>query len=292
MTSGQHILTSQLDLGIEGRYDHHDQLGDRGNAARPAFLSQIRWGDIALGLSFPVFLLIAWQASAVFGWLPEQILPAPEIVWQTIHDYAADGSLWGDSLISITRVLRGFALGAGIGILIGAAMGLSKRLHDYIDPLFLAISQVPIVGWIPLLIVLVGIDEGLKTIVIALAAFIPVALGAYQGIRDVPSAYREVGRAFTFGRWSTLSTIILPASVPAIFTGLREGASNSWQTLVAVELLASTEGLGYLMAYGRQLFQLELVITSMLLIGIIGVSADWVLGRVERHLQRWQLRAS
>ena len=280
MTSGQHILTSRLDLPMAA-----------GAAARFCFLARINWSDIALGLSFPLFLLLAWQASSSFGWLPEQILPAPAIVWQTIHDLAADGSLLSDSLVSIGRVLRGFALGAGIGLLLGAAMGLSPRLHDYLDPLFLSISQVPIVGWIPLLIVLVGIDEGLKTIVIALAAFIPVTLGAYQSMRDVPSTYREVGRVFTFSRWSMLRTIIFPAAVPSIFTGLREGASNSWQTLVAVELLASTEGLGYLMAYGRQLFQLELVITGMIVIGLIGVSADWVLGRIEQHLQRWKLGA-
>jgi sulfonate transport system permease protein len=289
MTGGQHILTSTLDLTLGNRDGGRH---DGGNAARPSLLSQIRWGDVALGLSFPLALLAAWQASSAFGWLPEQILPAPSVVLQTIRDYAADGSLATDSWVSVLRVLRGFAVGAVIGLLLGGAMGLSKALHEYIDPIFLAVSQVPIVGWIPLLIVLVGIDEGLKTIIIALSAFIPVTLGAYQGIRDVPSAYREVGRAFTFGRWSTLSTIILPASVPAIFTGLREGASNAWQTLVAVELLASTEGLGYLMAYGRQLFQLELVITSMIVIGLIGVTADWGLGRIERHLQRWQLRAS
>jgi sulfonate transport system permease protein len=280
MTSGQHILTSRLDLSLAA-----------GPAARSSFLSHINRGEIALGLSFPLFLLLVWQASSTFGWLPEQILPAPAIVWQTIHDLAADGSLLADSLISISRVLRGFALGAGIGLLLGAAMGLSPRLHDYLDPLFLSVSQVPIVGWIPLLIVLVGIDEGLKNIVIALAAFIPVTLGAYQGIRDVPGNYREVGRVFTFSRWSMFRTIIFPAAVPSIFTGLREGASNSWQTLVAVELLASTEGLGYLMAYGRQLFQLELVITGMIVIGIIGVTADWVLGRIEQHLQRWKLGA-
>jgi sulfonate transport system permease protein len=280
MTGGQQILTSRLDMSVPG-----------GSAAR-TFLARIAWGDLALGLSFPLALLIAWEASATFGWLPEQILPAPEIVWQTIRDYAADGGLVSDSLISILRVLRGFALGAVIGLLIGAGMGLSPKLHDLINPLFLAVSQVPIVGWIPLLIILIGIDEGLKTSIIALSAFIPVTLGAYQGIRDVPLAYREVGRAFTFGRYATLTTIVLPGAVPAIFTGLREGASNSWQTLVAVELLASTEGLGYLMAYGRQLFQLELVIASMLVIGFIGVSADWVLGRIARHLQRWQLRAA
>lgn len=243
-----------------------------------------------VGFLLPIFLLLLWAASANFGWLPEQILPAPEIVWQTIRDAAIDGTLWSDSFISLTRVLRGFALGAGIGLTIGGAMALSGRLKALIDPLFLAVSQVPIVGWIPLLILFLGIDEELKTAIIALAAFVPVTLGTYQGIRDVPGRYLEVGAVFLLSPIETLRHIVLPAAMPAIFTGLREAAANAWQTLIAVELLASTEGLGYLMAYGRQLFQLELVLTAMVAIGLIGLVTDWLLGRAAAYFQRWEIR--
>lgn len=247
--------------------------------------------DILLGLALPLALLIAWQLSSIYGWLPEQILPAPQVVLQTLSDYAADGGLWSDTSISLLRVLRGFTSGAAIGLTLGGIMATSPRLRAYLDPLFLAVSQVPILGWVPLLILLIGIDEGLKTSLVALAVFIPVTLGTYQGIRDVPHGYREVGQVLTFDRRQMLGTIILPAAVPAIFTGLREGLSNGWQTLVAVELLASTEGLGYQMAYGRQLFQLELVIAAMLIIGAIGFLFDFGLGRIERYLQRWQVMA-
>jgi sulfonate transport system permease protein len=273
----------------------------RSTAASHSLIRRRQWSDLAtslrshldilLGLSFPLALLIAWQLSSQFNWLPEQILPAPQIVLQTIIDYASDGSLWSDTSISLLRVLRGFASGAAIGLALGGAMATSPRLRAYLDPLFLAVSQVPILGWVPLLILLIGIDEGLKTSLVALSVFIPVTLGTYQGIRDVPHGYREVGQVLTLDRRQMLGTIILPAAVPAIFTGLREGLSNGWQTLVAVELLASTEGLGYQMAYGRQLFQLELVITAMLIIGAIGFLFDLLLGRIERYLQRWQVVA-
>jgi sulfonate transport system permease protein len=245
--------------------------------------------SIALGLSLPLALLIAWQLSSVYGWLPDQILPAPSVVAQTLQDGINDGSLWSDTSVSLMRVLRGFAVGGAVGLALGGAMASSRRLYDYLNPIFLAVSQVPILGWVPLMILLVGIDEGLKTILVALSVFIPVTLGTYQGIRDVPPSYREVGQVFTFNRRQTLTTIILPAAVPAMFTGLREGLSNGWQTLVAVELLASTEGLGYQMAYGRQLFQLEVVIAAMLVIGLIGFCSDALLGRIETHLQRWKV---
>ena len=267
-------------------------LGDGAGSAQSFLLSHLSALNPRplLGLLLPLFLLFIWALSAQSGWLPEQILPSPDIVWATLRDYARDGGLWSDSLVSLARVLRGFALGAGIGLLLGAGMALVPRLKALLDPLFLAVSQVPIVGWIPLLILLIGIDEGLKTAIIALATFIPVTLGTYQGIRDVPTRYREVGSVFLLKPAETLRHIVLPAAAPAIFTGLREAAANAWQTLIAVELLASTEGLGYLMAYGRQLFQLELVLTAVVAIGAIGFATDWLLGRVARHLQRWELR--
>lgn len=270
-------------------YDEVPQAGSRPKGDRD--WHETVGGRFAIGLILPFALLILWQAGSRYGWVPEQILPDPNIVLQTIAGGIQDGSLLNDTLISLTRVLRGGALGGAIGLLLGAGLALSARLRAYIDPLFLAVSQVPILGWVPVFILLVGIDEGLKTIVIALASFIPVTLGTYQGIRDVPGAYREVGRVFTFDRRDSLRLIILPAALPAIFTGLREGIANGWQTLVAVELLASTEGLGYQMAYGRQLFQLELVITAMIAIGVIGFVFDWLLGRIAERLQRWKVAA-
>jgi sulfonate transport system permease protein len=128
----------------------------------------------------------------------------------------------------------------------------------------------------------------LKIIIIGWAACLPVVLGTAQGIRDVPPGYLELGRALSFSRWSQLRTIVLPSAVPSMFTGLREGLANSWQTLVVVELLASFEGLGYLMAYGRQLFQLELVLVAMIVVGAIGMSLHLLLAGVEAHLQRWR----
>ncbi|HVI91371.1 MAG TPA: ABC transporter permease [Dongiaceae bacterium] len=282
------------DSGARGHEAEGDQAAigslDRINAAISDWVGR-NVGRVLLGLSFPLILFITWQASSLYGWLPDQILPAPSLVWQTLQERIADGSLWDDASISLLRVLRGFTLGATAGLALGGLMAASRKLHDYLNPLFLAVSQVPTLGWVPLLILLVGIDEGLKNILVALSVFIPVTLGTYQGIRDVPHGYREVGQVLTFGRAQMLRIIILPAAVPAIFTGLREGLSNGWQTLVAVELLASTEGLGYQMSYGRQLFQLELVIATMLVIGLIGFVFDFLLGRIENHLQRWKVAA-
>ena len=244
--------------------------------------------NLGLGLLVPMALLVAWQATAIYGWLPEQILPAPEVVLETAREGWNNGSLLSATSISLRRVAEGFAAGAVAGLLIGAAVGLSPAFRRLVQPLFLALSQVPVLGWVPILILLVGLDETLKIIIIGWAACLPVVLGTAQGIRDVPPGYLELGRALSFSRWSQLRTIVLPSAVPSVFTGLREGLANSWQTLVVVELLASYEGLGYLMAYGRQLFQLELVLVAMIVVGAVGLVLHLLLAGIEAHLQRWR----
>lgn len=238
---------------------------------------------------FPAALLLIWLAASTLHLIPAQILPDPRLVLATFREFIGTGELAYHSAVSLSRVIQGFALGTAIGLPLGVAMGLSDRVRGLVEPLFLAVAQVPPLGWIPLVMLLVGIDEALKVIIIAKAAAIPVAINTTKGIRGVPRTYREVGEVLTFGRWATLWRIVLPASVPTVFTGIRHGLTNAWLALVAVELLASSEGLGYLMVWGRQLFQLDLVIMAMIVVGLIGFALDWGLGLIERRLQRWEV---
>lgn len=244
---------------------------------------------LSAGLIVPLAALALWQASASTGWLPPQVLPAPQEVLSLLLAMAASGELWEHTAISLLRVAGGFALGAAAGLALGIAMGVSRRVEACVGPLFTAVAQIPPLGWVPLLMMLVGIDNTLKVLVIAKAAFIPLVVNTVKGIRSVPVAHLEVGRVFGFGPWTLLTRVILRAAVPPIFTGVRNGMTNAWLALVAVELLASSEGLGYLMLWGRQLFQLDLVLVAILVVGTIGFVLDRVLEVVEARLQRWRL---
>jgi sulfonate transport system permease protein len=248
-------------------------------------------GRLAAALLLPASLLSLWSVASEQGWLPDQILPPPGVVWQTLLETAASGDLWTNTLISLQRVLEGFALGALAGLGFGLILGLSRTMRELFDPIFLFASQVPAIGWIPLLILVMGIDEEMKVTVIAWASFVPVVLNAAQGIRDVPPALRELGRVLTFDPWYQLTRVVLPSAVPAIFTGLREGMANAWQTLVAAELFASAEGLGYLITQARQLFQLELVLAMVVVLGVLGLILNGGFAAIERRLLRWQAHA-
>jgi len=158
-----------------------------------------------------------------------------------------------------------------------------------VRPLFTAIAQVPALAWIPLAMLLLGIGETLKIVVIAKAAFVPVVMNTSAGIRNVSPQLLEVAETLQFSTWQKLRLVVLPASIPSVFTGLRYGLTHSWIALVSVELVASSEGLGYLLVWGRQMFWLDTVLVSMLVIGLVGFLSDKVLAVVEQHLQQWKV---
>lgn len=243
----------------------------------------------AIAMILPLTLLLLWSFGSARGWLPKQVLPPPADVWRNFVDMTGNGDLARNASISAMRVSAGFTIGAGLGLLLGIAMGLSEAVDDYVRPLFTALAQVPIIGWIPLLMLFLGIGETLKIVIIAKAAFIPMVLSTAAGIRNIPASYGEVARVLRFSRLQLLRRLILPAAVPPVFTGIRYSLTKAWTALVAVELLASAEGLGYLLVWGRQMFWLDTMIVAMILIGLVGYVMDAALAAVEARLQAWRI---
>ena len=253
-------------------------------------MARIGLRRILIALVVPASLFIAWYLASAQGWLPEQVLPPPAYVFATAIEMIASGEIFYHAGVSLQRVVTGFLFGTAAGLALGMAIGLSRRLDDYVRPLFLAFAQIPTLGWIPLLMLIFGIGETLKIIVIAKGALVPTTLNTAAGIRAVPANFVEVGHALRFSRWQTLRLIVLPGAIPSIFTGIRYGLTHSWTALVGVELLASSEGLGYLLVWGRQMFWLDVVIVAMIAIGIVGFIMDQGFGASERYVQRWKQR--
>ncbi|SOD28348.1 sulfonate transport system permease protein [Variovorax sp. YR752] len=256
------------------------------------FAAWRRWlpGTTRLLLAWPVPLavLLLWHIAARNEWIAPQVLPSPEAVAATFADALRSGELLDNLRISLWRVFAGFGVGLVGGLLIGTAMGLSPTFKDYVYPLFKAFAQVPVLGWLPLLMLLVGIDEALKIILIAKASLVPIALNTYKGIQNVPTRYIEVARVFRFSRWQLLSRVVFPAAAAPIWNGVRYGFTHAWLALVVVELLASSEGLGYMIVFGRQLFQLDVVLAAVVMVGLVGFVLDKMLALIETRLLRWR----
>jgi sulfonate transport system permease protein len=235
---------------------------------------------------FPLALFALWYQGAEHGWIPAQVLPSPAFVGDTLADLARSGDLWLHVQASMLRVGVGFAVGALLGLALGTAMGLWRGLEACVLPSFNALVQIPVLAWLPFVLMLVGIGEPLKFILIAKAALVPVTLNTLQGFRQTPDTLLEVARAYGFTRRQTVFDVVLPSAVPTLFTGLRLGFTKAWLSLVVVELVASSEGLGYLIVYGRQLFQLDLVMAAVIVVGAIGYAIDRGLDLLESRVLR------
>jgi sulfonate transport system permease protein len=243
------------------------------------------WRALA-GVALPLLLGVLWWQAAARQWMSPQILPAPALVWRTALELAAD-NLFGQLATSLARLACGFVAGALGGVLLGAWMGASRRADAVLAPLFYALAQIPTLAWLPLLMVVLGIGEALKIALIFKAVLVPVAIHTQLGVRGVPPRLREIAAVARLSRGATLRALIVPAALPPVLTGLRIALAQGWLTLIAVELLASSEGIGYLMVWGRQMFQLDIVFVCIGVIGLTGFVMDHALGRLEQRLIRW-----
>jgi sulfonate transport system permease protein len=242
----------------------------------------------ALPWFLPLALLALWQVTTSAGWLAPQILPTPATVAATFVDLITGGDILDSLAISLRRITLGFAIGTVVGLPIGIVLGRSARLEQYLGPSLRAIAQVPSLGWLPFLMLIFGLGETLNYVIIAKACFIPIALNTSAGIRNLSPQHLEMARAFRLRRKTMLLRVTVPGALPSIFSGVRLALSHAWIAMVVVEMLADTAGVGYLMTWGRTLFQIDVVIVGMILIGVIGFLMDRGLRHIERRLQRWR----
>ncbi|KUY56725.1 ABC transporter permease [Burkholderia sp. RF2-non_BP3] len=251
---------------------------------RAAAVKRVAWRLAPWAL--PALLFALWTVGSARGWIAPQILPPPEQVADSLAELAASGDLARHTLVSLQRVLVGFAAGTLLGFATGAALGLSRTLEAYVLPGFNALVQIPVLGWLPFLLLLVGVGEPLKYLLIAHAALVPVTMSTLQGFRQTPPALDEVARVFGYTRRQRIAHVVLPAAIPTLATGVRLAFTKSWLALVVVELVASSEGLGYLIVYGRQLFQLDLVMAAVIVVGAVGLAINRLLDALEARLRR------
>lgn len=239
------------------------------------------------GLALPVALLLAWELSVRAGWVAARLLPPPSEIAQTLIELGPQGLL-GHIATSTARVLAGYGLGAALGIAAGALVGLSQRSAAWLNPSFQALRAIPSLAWVPLLLLWLGIDEAPKLALIAIGAFFPVYMGVSSGFRDVDRKLIEVARLYRLSATALVARVLLPAALPAVLTGLRNGLSLAWMFMVAAELIAATRGLGYLLTDGRETGRADLVLAAILLLALLGKLSDSAVQWAESRLLAWR----
>ncbi|MGE8624828.1 ABC transporter permease [Acinetobacter schindleri] len=239
------------------------------------------------GITIPVILILLCEILVRNGVIEPYLLPAPSSLWQSLTELAED-DLWQHLWASSWRVFLGFGIGSGLGLVFAILVGLNRHAEDFLEPTFSAIKSIPSLAWIPLLLLWLGIDEGSKITLIAIGAFFPTYTNTVAAIQGVDRKLIEVARVYRLKYWQQIHQIVLPAASPGILTGLRNSLSLSWMFMIAAELIAATQGIGYLLSDGRETSRPDIVIIAIILLAVLGKITDSIMKLFEHRLLRWR----
>jgi ABC-type nitrate/sulfonate/bicarbonate transport system permease component len=250
-----------------------------------------KYFTLLTGISLTGWLAL-WCLGSYTGFINPEFLTPPWELWSQFVLMAKEGyagtPLFEHFYISLFRTLAGFALAILIGVPMGLLMGMSPIIHFIFNPLISLLRPIPTIAYIPLVILWFGIGEGSKIVIIFLSAFLFIVLSTYQGVLQIPEGYKRVALNLGANSWDMFFRVILPCSAPSIMTGIKISLAISWAVVVAAELIAAQEGLGYLISDGSVFFRLPVVYVGVILIGIVGFTLESVVTKIETSVVHWR----
>jgi len=223
-------------------------------------------------------------------WKP-YIFPSPIAVFTTLWDLIADGSLGIAVLASAKRIIIGYGLSIIIGILVGLTIVRFKYLDENLSPLILGLQTLPSICWLPFSILWYGLNESAIIFVITVGSTFAVSIAIESGMKNINPLFIRAAKTMGAKGFNLYRNVIIPASLPSIVSGLKQGWSFAWRALMAGEMISATKGLGQVLMVGRDLADISQVMAVMLVIVVLGVGVDkLIFGRIEMNIrERWGL---
>lgn len=255
-----------------------------------------RLRDLLTYLAFPALLLVVWHVSVATGLVRERLLPTPGEVGLTLVDlvFANSGAAgrytgdwWDHASASAVRVYAGFALAVALAVPIGLGIGLSRRFERLVDPTIQVLRNIPITGFLPISLVLFGFGGEAAVYLIALAAFFPTVVNTSYGVRQIPPSFVRSARMMGASALQRAVRVIVPAALPAIFTGLRLSMGIAWVLVVVAEFVGVRSGLGYLLFDAYQFQSTNVMLAAMVSIGLLGFLSDRLILAVRARVLAW-----
>ncbi len=262
--------------------------------SRPARRGALRLGaDAAWVLGAVAITLLLWQLlTAGLGVISPARFPAPREVWDALRQITVEGygnARWHAHVLrSVLLVTMGFAIAASTGVLLGLAMGASRRVEALVNPVFLVLRPIPPLAWIPLAIVWLGLGDAAKLMVIFVSAFVPAVINSYSGVRQIDKPVFEAAAMLDARGLRYWREVLVPGALPSIFTGLRLSLQASWTTLVAAELVGAVAGLGSILNQAAQDIFPAMILVGMASVALCGWLMTLALGWVERRVMPWR----
>lgn len=239
----------------------------------------------------PLLLLLLWEALVRGGLLDARFFPAPSSVLRVMVELALSGELWVHIKASLLRVGAGFVLGAVPGAAIGIAMGLNRWVRAVLNPVVAAIYPIPKSAILPLMMLIFGLGEMSKVMLVAISVFFVVLINAMAGVMQIDPIYLDVGRNLRVSRLQFFRTIALPGALPVIMAGVKLGMGTSLIVIVMAEMVASQSGIGYLLWRSWQTLVVEEMYVGLIVISALGLASTWLLEAVERLVIPWKRSA-
>jgi NitT/TauT family transport system permease protein len=258
--------------------------------------ASLRQGLLAVIL--PVVVIVIWQMAGTNGSLFGGVLPTPDRAWQAWKVWAFgspglslnpySGTWFANLIFSAERVGKGFLAAIIVAVPVGLAIGWNRIASGMLDPTVQLLRPIPITAWLPFSIAVFGIRDLGAVFLIALGAFYPIVVNTAQGARDVERNLIRAALMMGAGRWTVLRRVVLPASLPSIFTGLRIGLGIAWTAVIVAEMVAVKSGLGYVLWDAYYVGRMDVVIADMVSIGLLGLVSDRVILLIERWALTWR----
>ena len=268
--------------------DHFTRVPS-GTVRSPAIIGQAGralqsgWSRYGLLIAF----LALWQVSSMAGWVNPSIFPPLHVIASALFNAIASGALVDDIAISLQRSGLAFAAAVVVGIPLGLIMGQIRAVERSLDPILQLFRQTSALALYPVFILLLGLGETSKVFVIFWATLFPILLSTIGGVKEVDAKLIEMARTYGASRLTVFRRVVLPASAPAIFVGLRLSATTALLLLIAAEMIGANKGIGFQVMNAQYNFQIPLMFAAIFLLALLGLAANAILILLQSRLCRW-----
>ncbi len=255
-----------------------------------------RASALLLGIAGFAFILLIWALGVQYTDLGK-LMPGPMTVFQRFlhvcfHPIGKNFTLLQHLLVSLRRVLTGYGLSIIAGVLLGVAMGRFQVIEAIARPLFELVRPIPGVAWIPMAIVWFGVGETAKVFIIFMGGFVNIVVNTFAGARRVDENLLGVAQMLGANSRQAFFRVVMPSCVPYIFSGLQVGLSTCWMAVLAAEMVAAKEGIGWVITAGQETADMAQILVGVIAIAIMGLALAAFMRTLERILCRWRIRGS
>lgn len=227
---------------------------------------------------------------------PGSMVPSPGEVWERfirmMNVPISRATLPGHVWVSLQRVMTAFAASVVLGISLGIALGWSTTFHALVSPVFEILRPIPPIAWIPLAILWFGIGETSKIFIVFIGSFVPIVINTQSGMQSIDPLLINAGRVLGANYWQLLVNVAFPATIPAILAGIKTALSGGWMCVLAAEMIAAKQGIGFLIVNGQELSDMALIVVCMLVIGVVSALLSFCLTKLEGVFCPWQFKKS